>query len=190
MLSEFRPLVFLYPWKSPLTLSSILAWKTEELGRIQSKGWQRVGHDWANNHKQNKTQSPSWDACCPAWLCPLVGSALPERGAGVHLILTGPSCLPGETSHPERTHLQAECEGPVDCAGLGWAGPAGLWMRALAARRLRERPWSSPAPPHISGSFSCSLCVRGQGCWGPRLFCSAGCWGVFPYSDVHFWFSN
>lgn len=51
--------------------------------------------------------------------CPLVGSALPERGAGVHLILTGPSCLPGETSHPERTHLQAECEGPMDCAGLG-----------------------------------------------------------------------
>ena len=32
--------------------SSILAWKiswTEEPGRLQSTGWQRVGHDWAIN---------------------------------------------------------------------------------------------------------------------------------------------
>ena len=33
--------------------SSILAWKipwTEETGRLQSKGLQRVGHDWANKY--------------------------------------------------------------------------------------------------------------------------------------------
>ena len=34
------------------TLSSITAWRipwTEELGRLQSKGLQRVRHDWATN---------------------------------------------------------------------------------------------------------------------------------------------
>ena len=34
------------------THSSILAWKipwTEELGRLQSMGLQRVGHDWATS---------------------------------------------------------------------------------------------------------------------------------------------
>ena len=44
-------------WEDPLekgmaTHSSILAWRTpwtEELGRLQSMGWQRVGHDWATN---------------------------------------------------------------------------------------------------------------------------------------------
>ena len=43
-------------WKGPLkegmaTHSSILAWRipwTEELGRLQSIGLQRVGHDWSN----------------------------------------------------------------------------------------------------------------------------------------------
>ena len=42
-------------WENPLekeiaTHSSILAWKipwTEEPGRLQSMGLQRVGHDWA-----------------------------------------------------------------------------------------------------------------------------------------------
>ena len=45
-------------WEDPLekeaaTHSSILAWEipwTEELGRLQSMGWQRVGHDWATNN--------------------------------------------------------------------------------------------------------------------------------------------
>ena len=44
-------------WEDPLenemaTHSSILAWKipwTEEPGRLQSMGSQRVGHDWASN---------------------------------------------------------------------------------------------------------------------------------------------
>ena len=39
------------PWKRKMTThSSILAWKstwTEETGRLQSMGSQRVGHDWA-----------------------------------------------------------------------------------------------------------------------------------------------
>ena len=41
-------------WEDPLekgmaTHSSVLAWRipwTEEPGRLQSMGWQRVGHDW------------------------------------------------------------------------------------------------------------------------------------------------
>ena len=40
----------LYTWKEMATHSSILAWKipwTEEPSRLQSKGLQRVGHDWA-----------------------------------------------------------------------------------------------------------------------------------------------
>ena len=44
-------------WEDPLekemtTHSSILAWRipwTEELGRLQSTGSRRVGHDWASN---------------------------------------------------------------------------------------------------------------------------------------------
>ena len=38
--------------KEMATHSSILAWRipwTEEPGRLQSMGWQRVGHDWATN---------------------------------------------------------------------------------------------------------------------------------------------
>ena len=39
--------------KGKATLSSILAWKmpwTEEPGRLQSMGSQRVGHDWMMEH--------------------------------------------------------------------------------------------------------------------------------------------
>ena len=44
-------------WEDPLenemaTHSSIPAWRiwwTEEPGRLESIGWQRVGHDWATN---------------------------------------------------------------------------------------------------------------------------------------------
>ena len=46
-------------WENPLKEemaihSSILAWKipwTEELGGLQSKGSQRVGHGWVTKHK-------------------------------------------------------------------------------------------------------------------------------------------
>ena len=40
--------------KEMATHSSILAWKipwTEERGRPQSLGWQRVSHDWTHQHK-------------------------------------------------------------------------------------------------------------------------------------------
>ena len=44
-------------WENPLekemvTHSSIFAWRipwTEEPGRLQSTGWQRVGHDWVTS---------------------------------------------------------------------------------------------------------------------------------------------
>ena len=55
----FRSLV----WEDPLekemaTHSSILAWKipwTEEPGVLQSKGSQRVGHDWATTFQETQT---------------------------------------------------------------------------------------------------------------------------------------
>ena len=42
------------------THSSILAWKipwTEEPGGLQSMGWQRVRHDWVNEHTQQTLSS-------------------------------------------------------------------------------------------------------------------------------------
>ena len=55
-------------WEDPLekekaTHSSTLAWKipwTEEPGRVQSMGFQRVGHDWATSlsYGRNKPLSP------------------------------------------------------------------------------------------------------------------------------------
>ena len=42
------------------TPSSILAWKIpwiEESGRLQSMGWQRVGHDLATEHSHTRTHT-------------------------------------------------------------------------------------------------------------------------------------
>ena len=59
-------------WEDPLekemaTHSSILAWRipwTEEPGGLQSKGSQRVGHDWATSHSHsppfNKQVNVQW----------------------------------------------------------------------------------------------------------------------------------
>ena len=41
--------------KEVTTPSSILAWEilwTEEPGRLQSMGWQRVGHDWETKQQE------------------------------------------------------------------------------------------------------------------------------------------
>ena len=43
-----------------VTHSSILAWKIpwiEESGRLQSMGWQRVGHDLATEHSHTRTHT-------------------------------------------------------------------------------------------------------------------------------------
>ena len=48
--------------------SSSIAWKiprTEELGRLQSMGSQRVGHDWATSLKQDLSVK-TWGPCPPA----------------------------------------------------------------------------------------------------------------------------
>ena len=51
--------------KETVTHSSILAWRvawTEEPGRLQSIGLQRVGHDWATNtHFTQLLKSEIWD---------------------------------------------------------------------------------------------------------------------------------
>ena len=46
--------------KEMATHSSILAWRipwTEEPGRLQTVGSQRVGHDWATNHRHTHTHT-------------------------------------------------------------------------------------------------------------------------------------
>ena len=63
--------------KEMATHSSILAWEiswTEEPGRLQSMGSQRVGHDWATSfteaEKQNPSRAdPSFSLHCVCWLC-------------------------------------------------------------------------------------------------------------------------
>ena len=125
---------------------------------------------------RNKTKHwVPWDACCPAWLLSTGREHLAWEGS------RGPS-HPYGACPPARGDLPPWEVSPAglvrEAHGLCWAGPGwagGAVDGALVACRWRERPWSSPAPPHISGSFGCPLCVRGQGCWGPRLFCSAGC---------------
>ena len=59
---RFKRQVRSLDWDDPLeeemaTLSSILAWTipwTEEPGGLQSKGSQRVGHDWTTEHVSNE----------------------------------------------------------------------------------------------------------------------------------------
>ena len=68
--------------KAMATLSSILAWKipwTEEPGRLQSIGSQRVGHDWATSltHFTPRPRQTWWQDTClkpkersqRCWLC-------------------------------------------------------------------------------------------------------------------------
>ena len=69
--------------KEMATHSSILAWKipwTEESGRVQSMGSQRVRHHWATEQQRNALWSPcSWDApfCCPHWPLSVTAGNLP-----------------------------------------------------------------------------------------------------------------
>ena len=84
-------------WKDPLeekmaTHSSILAWRipwTEEPGRLQSMGLQRVGYDWATN----TLVSCTWYdfQMCLIWFS---GISAPQDS---HRVVLGPSvleCLP------------------------------------------------------------------------------------------------
>ena len=60
-----------HPWEDPLeegmaTCSSILAWIipwTEETGGLQSKGSQRVGHNWVTSLYIKTQRSPSTNSC-------------------------------------------------------------------------------------------------------------------------------
>ena len=50
--SGFDPSVMKMPWSKGIATSSILVWRipwTEEPGRLQFMGLQRVGHDWATH---------------------------------------------------------------------------------------------------------------------------------------------
>ena len=74
--------------KEMATHSSILAWRipwTEELGRLQSTGSQRVGHDWSDftsllRHLRGltlhwKLKWPPWSSCFARWCCSSSGPA-------------------------------------------------------------------------------------------------------------------
>ena len=74
-------------WEDPLetemaTHSSVLAWRipwTEEPGRLQSTGLQRVGHDWATSLSLSFTFFPaSWSAFTIQWTPEYVNSSLVE----------------------------------------------------------------------------------------------------------------
>ena len=64
-------------WEDPLekemaTHPSILAWRipwTEEPGRLQSTGSQRVGHDWATSHKHTQSWSQEMNVSASGYLC-------------------------------------------------------------------------------------------------------------------------
>ena len=57
---RFDPWVGQIPWRRKMeTHSSILAWKiplTEKPGELQSRGWQRVRHDWVTKHTHTCTK--------------------------------------------------------------------------------------------------------------------------------------
>ena len=88
-------------WEDPLekgmaTLSSILAWRipwTEEPGRLQSMGFQRVGHKWATNTVCHTHRLPSWIPQC--WLhsgftlrqnFTVCNASICKTGAGLRLL--------------------------------------------------------------------------------------------------------
>ena len=71
-------------WKDPLeegmvTHSSILAWRipwTEEPGRVQFKGFTKVGHNWETKHSTEQSRGSGiqvwWFTFLQSsWLCPL-----------------------------------------------------------------------------------------------------------------------
>ena len=78
--------------KGMATHSSILAWRiswTEENGRLQPMGYQRVGQDWAINtstffhNNQDAAAQITNDRCedgCQSWLCVSACSLLPLPG--------------------------------------------------------------------------------------------------------------
>ena len=49
------------PWRSMTAHSGILSWRipwTEEPGRLQSKGLQKIGHVWVTKHKLQNRNMP------------------------------------------------------------------------------------------------------------------------------------
>ena len=68
------------------TYSSILAWRipwTEEPGRLQSMGLQRVGHDRATNHTHNLHYAHPFPCICLhtslGWIFPGGAAVLPMQ---------------------------------------------------------------------------------------------------------------
>ena len=88
-------------WEDPLekemaTHSSILAWRipwTEEPGRLQSTGSQRVGHDWATSHTRTHLSKCTCGEC--TWMTQDSGSNLPTK---MIAFLSISRCKSGSTS--------------------------------------------------------------------------------------------
>ena len=79
--------------KEMATHSSILAWKipwTEELGKLQSMGLQRVTHDWATSLEQilGDSKEQGSIACCSPWGSQRVRHDLPTEEENVITFIT------------------------------------------------------------------------------------------------------
>lgn len=98
-------------------------------------------------------KSPRSDPSLRRSLSCLTSVTLPERGAGGHLLLSGPAPLPGGELPPQEGH-QGVC-------GLGWVGRVvdGIPGRMQAMKSPQE--WLRSLP--LTGPVGGSLCLRCQG---------------------------
>ena len=131
-------------WEDPLdkemaTHSSILAWRipwTEEPGRLQSMGLQKVGHDWVTNRRRQWQPTPvllpgkshgqrSLVGCSP-W-----GREESDMTEWLHFHFSL-SCIGGGNGNP----LQCSClENPRD-GGAWWAAICGVAQSQTRLKRL------------------------------------------------------
>ena len=131
------------------THSSILAWEipwTEEPGRLQSMGSQRIGHDWATEYV-----CTTWlnHRCTGIWhkvlLCVPVRMFLDQIGICAGKVSKGDAFPRWFSSHLLRTWIEQESGGRGNSLSLfltAWAGhwssPAfGLWLTPWTLLVLR-----------------------------------------------------
>ena len=143
-------------------LSSVLAWRTpwtEKPGRLQSMGWQTVGHNWTTNTGERSEVSP--------W-----GPAPPCRGPVVHAASPKGWACPADSSEaasPEDSIYKERFWGPVPPWLLGLVRRARPARPEWGARSLWKTgqiqvPGQRPSLVHLPvHCFSLSVQKRVQG---------------------------
>ena len=134
-----------YPWvrKFPLeegmaTHSSILAWRipwTEEPGRLQSMGSQRVGHDWATRHGTAQCMERKWKSY---QFSGHVNNLCGERTLQIWLN-EGSGLLMGRLSWIIQISLKCNHEGPYEREAGGSALEGDLEIQDYWNWRSRRR---------------------------------------------------